>query len=208
MVDRRTASVLAGRRFLSSTVFVILVLGSTLGGSMVWVWGEFKEVMRQKEQFTVERQAFNNERVAKEVALAQRTAELDKREFIVQQQEKDYQERLSSLQQQLTDYGVASTKLKQEQAALSEAQSRKDAEKHVQRLMSEFSALGVNLGGPVKCNDADAMTQYNAARAKYSEIRAVVKAHGLKGRYDDFLSSNRESWFSVCPHILTSPFER
>jgi hypothetical protein len=62
------------------------------------------------------------------MALSERKAELDKREFIVQQREKDYQEQLSNFQQRVAEHGVASAKLKQEQAALSETQRIKAAE--------------------------------------------------------------------------------
>jgi hypothetical protein len=42
------------KRYLASTVFVILVLA----GGMVYVWGEYKEVVKQKDQLAAERKAF------------------------------------------------------------------------------------------------------------------------------------------------------
>jgi hypothetical protein len=197
-MDLKTAKDLA-ERYLGPTVIVILTLGTMLTGGMVYVWSEHKEVVRQEKQFATERQTFNNERLAAEIALAKREGELDKREYIVQQQEKDYQERLSSFQQKLAEHGAASVKLKQEQATLSEAQRIRDAEEKIQRLMSEFSALGVDLHRK-PCHKAETAPRYNAASAKYSEINTLIKRFKLESRYDTFLKSN--SGFTIiegCP---------
>jgi hypothetical protein len=184
-MDLKTAKDLA-ERYLGPTVIVILTLGTMLTGGMVYVWNEHKDVVRQEKQFANERQTFNNERLTAEIALAKREGELDKREYIVQQQEKDYQERLSSFQQKLAEHGAASVKLKQEQATLSEAQRSRDAEEKIQRLMSEFSALGVDLQHK-PCHKAETAPRYNAAAAKYSEINTLINRFKLESRYDTFL---------------------
>jgi hypothetical protein len=177
-MDLKTAMVLA-KRHLAPTVVVILMLV----GGMVYVWGEYKEVVKQRNQLT-----------DREIALSERKAELDKREFIVQQREKDYQEQLSSFQHRVAEYGVASAKLRQEQAALSEAQRIKTAEEKIQLLMSEFSALGVDLNRqPCNGSDAEAQARYNAAQIKYSEINALSEAYRLKDRYNSFLLRNRQT---------------
>jgi hypothetical protein len=191
-MDLKTAMVLA-KRFLTSTVVVILVLAS----GMAWVWGKYEKLIEQRNQLAVERQAFNNERVAGEISLSERKAELDKREFIVQQREKGYQEQLANLQKKVTENSVASAKLKQEQAEVSKAQRIKDGEEKIQRLMSEFSALGVDLNRQ-QCDNTEAQARYNAAKAKYSEIRTLVEAHELKGRYDAFLKTNRQWLIQLC----------
>jgi hypothetical protein len=184
----KTALVLA-KRFLTSTIVVILMLGT----AMAWVWDKYEKTIEQRNQLAAERQAFNYERLAAEIALSERKAELDKREFIVQQQEKNYQEQLANLQKRVAEYSVVSAKLKQEQTVLNEAQRTRAAEEKVERLMSEFSALGVDLNDWQRC-DVDSKTKYNAASAKYSEIRTLINAHGLKCRYDNFLSANRQVW--------------
>jgi hypothetical protein len=199
-MDLKTAMVLT-RRFLAPTVVVILMLA----GSMAWVWGEYKEVVKQRGQLVAERQAFNDEKLTLErhradslIALSERKAELDKREFIVQQREKDYQEQLSNLQQRVAEYDTASAKLKQAQAEVSEAQRIKTAEEKIERLMSEFSAIGANLSRRT-CDDTEAQRRYDAAQAKHSEIYTLIKAYGLKGRYDHFLNSTRGITIYSCP---------
>ena len=186
-MNLKTALVLA-KRFLTSTIVVILMLGT----AMAWVWDKYEKTIEERKQLAV-----------KEIALSERKAELEKREFIVQQREKDYEERLSSLQKRVTEYDTTAAKLKQEQAEVSEAQRIKDAQGKIERLMSEFSALGVNLSRPA-CNE-EARVRYNVAQAKYSEIYTLSNTYGLKGRYDHFLKSNRGIIKSTCPWLFAKP---
>ena len=164
--------------------------------------GKYEKLVEQGKQLAAEQQAFSKEKLASEIALSERKAELDKREFIVQQREKDYQEQLSSFQQRVAEYGVAATKLKQEQAEVSKAQRTKDAEEKMERLMSEFSALGVDLNDRMNCDNPERWAKYNAAKAKYSEIAALSKAYGLKGRYDSFLLVNGQRMYHQCPWLM------
>jgi hypothetical protein len=210
MVQMETAKALA-QRYLGPTVFVLLVLLGSVAGGMAWVWSQNEKVIERGKQLAAEQQAFNKEKLTSEIALSKRETDLDKREFIVQQREKDYDERLSSFQKRVAEYDTAAAKLKQEQAEVSEAQRIKDAQGKIERLMSEFSALGVNLSRPA-CNE-EARIKYNAAQAKYSEIYTLSNAYGLKGRYDHFLKSNRGMikstcpWLLATPHVVGSPFD-
>jgi hypothetical protein len=200
-MDLKMAMVLIKRNYLAPTVVVILALA----GGMVYVWSEYKELVKQKEQLTVERKAFNDERLASErnradlsISLLERKAELDKREFILQQLEKENQAQFSNFQQRVAEYDTASAKLKQAQADMSEAQRIKIAEEKIERLMSEFSAMGVNLNAPLKCDDAEEQAKHNAAKAKYSEIYALSEAYGLKGRYNHFFFHNGQTVIHRC----------
>ena len=104
----KTALVLV-RRYLESTVVVILVLA----GSMAYVWGEYKDVVRQREQLAAERKAFNDEVLASDKnradlshSLLERKTELDMREFVLQQREKENQGLSSDLQQKVAEYAA------------------------------------------------------------------------------------------------------
>ena len=169
---------------------------------MAWVWSQNEKVIERGKQLAAEQQAFNKEKLTSEIALSKREAELDKREFLVQQRGKDYQEQLANLQKRDAEYSVASAKLKQEQAAVSEAQDIKAAKERVERLMSGFSAYGVDLSRR-PCDGAEAVARYNAARAKYSEIYTLVDAYKLKDRYKTFLNSDRGWGINLCH---ASPF--
>ena len=187
------------KRFLGATLVVLLMLG----GSMTWVWGEYKELMKQEKQLKAEQKAFNDERLASEIALSKRETEVEKREFFVQQREKDYQEQLANLQKREAEYSAASAKLKQEQAAVSKDQSDKSARADIERRMSEFSAYGVNLRHRPPCDNAEGQARYNAAKAKYWEIATLVDAYGLKDRYKTFLNSNATMTVYFCPETRT-----
>ena len=177
----KTALVLA-KRFLTSTVVVILMLGL----AMAWVWNQYEKTVEQRIQ-----------NATAEIALSKRETELAKREFLVQQREKDHQEQLANLQKRDAEYSVVSARLKQEQAAVSEAQNIKAARKDIERLMSEFSAYGVDLSRP-PCNDAEAKARYNAAQAKYAEIYTLADAYKLKDLYKTFLNSNARRVIKHC----------
>jgi hypothetical protein len=191
----KTAMVLA-KRFLVPTVVVLLMLGT----SMTWIWGQYEKLIERGDQLA-----------AKEIDLSGRKAELDKREFIVQQQEKNYQEQLASFQQKVAEYDGASAKLKQEQAEVSEAQRIKTGSEKIERLMSEFSALGVNLDH--QACDREAQIRYNTAKSKISEISTLIKAYGLERRYDHFFNTGvRMVIKATCPQSWSimrkgSPFD-
>ena len=198
MIQLETAKTLA-QRYLGPTVVVLLVLLGSVAGGTAWVWNQNEKVIERGKQLAVEQQAFNKEKLASEIALSERKAELDKREFIVQQREKDYQEQLANLQKREAEHSEASAKLKQEQAAVSKAQIDKAARVDIERRMTEFSAYGVNLRHRPPCDNGDAQARYNAAEAKYWEIATLANAYGLKDPYKTFLNSNATMVVNLCP---------
>lgn len=132
------------------------------------------------------------------IALAERKTELDKREFIVQQQERENKERLATIQKKMAEYDAMYAKLQQTGYDVSAAQRLKEGEKKLQRLMHEFSEMGVDMNAPLRCNDANAQAKYYAAKAKYSEVSATAEAYHLTSRYRNFLSDNSQWIFSAC----------
>lgn len=189
------------RRYLASTVIVVLMLA----GGMVFVWGEYKELSKQKDQLATERKALYEERALSEknradtaIALMERKVEIDKREFALQQLEAQNKERLTILQQKTAENDVALEKVKQGQSVLSQAQRQKEAEEKIQTLMSEFSAMGVNLNDPLHCGDSEALTKHNAAKSKYTEIYTLAEANRLTQRFRNFLFHNGQMLHSAC----------
>lgn len=189
------------RRYLASTVIVLLMLA----GGMVFVWGEYKELSKQKDQLATERKALYEERALSEknradtaIALMERKVEIDKREFALEQLEAQNKERLTILQQKTAENDVALEKVKQGQSVLSQAQRQKEAEEKIQTLMSEFSAMGVNLNDPLRCEDSEALTKHNAAKSKYTEIYTLAEANRLTQRFRNFLFHNGQMLHSAC----------
>lgn len=86
-----------------------------------------------------------------------------------------------------------SAQLAIEQQAVSKAQLAKAAEEKMLALMSEFSALGVDLNSNPFCGDKADLTRYNTAKAKYDEIYALAEAYSLDKKYSNFLFHNQQS---------------
>jgi uncharacterized protein YigA (DUF484 family) len=124
------------------------------------------------------------------IALIAQKAELEKREFVLQQLESQNKEKLAAFQQRANEYDVAFGKLQQAQSTVSKAQRQKEVEYKIQTLMSECSAMGVNLNDPVHCGDTDGQARFNAAKAKYTEISTLAEAHHMTGRFNKFLFHN------------------
>lgn len=199
-MDYKTARTLA-KRFLVPTIIVLLMLASGFG----YVWSEYKEVLKEKDKIAAERKLFDEEKASFEknrmdmsISFSERKTELEKREFILQQLEKENHVKLSMLQQRSNEYDTAFKKMDQAQAEISAAQNVKTASEKIERLMSEFSAMGVNLNDPLKCNDADSLKKHNATKAKYSEIYTLAEAYGLKEKYNHFFFRNSQSMYSIC----------
>ncbi|MDD2310441.1 MAG: hypothetical protein PHH91_12740 [Desulfuromonadaceae bacterium] len=200
-MDIKTAITLVKQRYLVPTVVVII----SLSGGMAYVWSEYKELLKQRVQLIAEQKKYTDEKSASEkhysdaaIMLLERKAELDKREFVLQQLEKENQNRSTTLQQRAVAYSDAYNKLHQAQTNVSRDQRVKEAEEKIQRLMSEFSAMGVNLNDPVRCNDIEGLAKHNSAKTKYSEIYTVAEAYGLKEQFNNFLFHNGQSRFSPC----------
>ncbi|MBY0579865.1 MAG: hypothetical protein K2P57_12585 [Burkholderiales bacterium] len=132
------------------------------------------------------------------IALIAQKAELEKREFVLQQLEGQNKEKLAALQQRASEYEAAFGKLQQAQSSVSQAQRQKEIEDKIQTLMSQFSAMGVNLNDPVRCGDADGQSRFNAAKAKYTEIYTLAEANGMTKRFNNFFFHNGQNMYSGC----------
>jgi len=201
-LELKTILSLATRRYIAPTIVVVLLLA----GGMVYVLGEYKQVLKDKEQVLVERKTLYEERVTlehtrSEVAIAQsaRQGELEKREFILQQLESQNKERLADVQKKVDAYSAAETRLRTVAASVSRAQRTKEIEEKLQRLMSEFSSMGVDLNSPPKCGDTAGESRFNMAKSKYSEIYALAEAAGLEAKYEHFFFKNGQNMITLCP---------
>lgn len=189
------------RRYIAPTVVVLLVLASGMG----YVWSQYKELIKEKEQLAVERKSFYNDRVLSErnradvaTTLLAQKYEIEKREFVLQQLEGQNKERLTALHQRAAEYDAAFGKLQQAQTTVSQTQRLKEAEEKIQKLMSEFSAIGVDLDDTLRCGDSDARAKHNAAKVKYTEIYTLAEANGLTKRFNNFFFHNGQNIHSVC----------
>src|SRR5690606_7698499 len=185
-MEPKSAIILATRRYIAPTVVVLLLLAS----GMAYVWSQYQQLLEEKEQLAEERKSLYQEallaeknRVNSEIELVNKKAELERREFLLHQLEAQNKERLVALQQRANEYESAFGKLQEAQSDVSQAQQVKSAEEKIHRLMSDFSAMGVNLNTALRCDDNDSQQKFNTAKAKFMEAYALAEAYGLKERY-------------------------
>ncbi|RON43333.1 hypothetical protein BK666_19785 [Pseudomonas frederiksbergensis] len=179
--------------FIKHHIAVFLIVGGTFAGAAgavgAWLWSEFKDLQQQSVEF---------EQRKSKVAEAESTRkqELVEREYAVRQAEAKNTEREESLKARELQYQRSSEQLKLDQQSLSAEQGEKAAERQLQSLMSEFSALGVDLNANPYCGSQANIDKFNSAVAKYSEIAALAQAHSLEKKYRRFLTSNEQHSFS------------
>lgn len=193
-MDMKTAITLGTRRYLGPTVIVLSVLAS----GMAYVWGEYKELLKERKSLNDEIVRSEKNRSDASLALIAQKAELDKRQFVLEQLEGLNKEKLAALQQRASEYEVAFVRLQQAQSSVSQAQRQKDIEDKLQALMSQFAAMGVNLNDPLRCGDIEGQARYSAAKAKYSEIYTLAEANGMTKRFRNFFFDNGQNSYSAC----------
>ncbi|KAA8740892.1 hypothetical protein FE275_13270 [Pseudomonas koreensis] len=171
---------LVARRYSAA----VLCMATLFAGGALFLWNGYKDLDAQKV-------AFEKEKLSVVEAQFKRELELQKREFLVTHTESMNVEKTAQLKAKELEQEKVSALLMVEQQSISKAQINKAAEEKLQMLMSEFSALGVNLNAKPNCGDDQA--KYNSAKAKYDEIYSWAEAHGLEKKYSNFLFHNQRS---------------
>lgn len=200
-IDLQSAITLGTRRYIAPTVVVVLLLATFSG----YIWSEYRALLKEKDVLAENRKAFNDERLLFEkyradtaIEFNSKKSELERREFATQQLELINKERLASLKETAGEYKLALEGLRQKQVSVSESQRMREAEREISKLMSEFSAMGINLNESLKCGDYEFRAKFNAAKAKYTEIYSLAQAYGLTERYQSFFFHNGQHVYSAC----------
>lgn len=155
----------------------------------LWLWNQSKDLQQQEVQL-----AHSKSEVAE--AQNKRELELRSREYIAGQVAAKNAEREEALKTREQQYQRSSEQLKLDQQALIAEFGEKAVERQLQNLMSEFSALGVDLNANPYCGSQANLNKFNSAVAKYSEIAALAQAHSLEKKYSRFLTKNEQHSFS------------
>ena len=71
-------------------------------------------------------------------------------------------------------------------------------EKEIDKLIREFTSLGINLRGHAKCDDSEFMKRYNRAQIVLSEIESKANAIGKYSKYQSFIRSHKRG-FTLLP---------
>ncbi|WP_434573062.1 hypothetical protein [Pseudomonas sp. Z3-8] len=172
---------------------VVIVLLVMYASGLGFLWKGYEDLNAKKIEFLEEKASVMETQSDREI-------ELQKREYNVQKAEDEVARTVSEIKSQKSANEKSLAQLRDQQSALSEAQARKDVETKLQLLMSEFSALGVDLDSNPHCGTAEDVKRYNTASSKYYEIYDLAKTYALHKKYNYFLFHNGQNVTSfACP---------
>jgi cell division protein FtsI/penicillin-binding protein 2 len=197
--DVRKLLSLFRRQFLG---LIVVLLGFTGLAYKLWEVhqaqaAEAKFLVSERTSINDQKVAFEKEKAAVAVEQAKRDLELQKREFLVGRAEEDVTKRLNELVGRELEVSKATEQINVGRRLLSSEQLAVAAEERIQKLMSEFSDLGVNLDDNHYCMTGEVQRRYYTASSKFSEISSLIKANLLSGKYRDFINQNqpRNKWY-------------
>ena len=179
--------------FIKHNLAVFIIVAGMFAGATgavgAWLWSEYRDLQQQRVEFEQHKSEVGE-------AESDRKQKLVEREYAVTQAEAKNAEREGVLKTREQEYQRSSEQLKRDQQVFIEEYGVKAAERQLQSLMSEFSALGVDLNANPYCGSQANINKFNSAVAKYSEIAALAQAHSLEKKYRRFLTSNEQHSFS------------
>ncbi|WP_223462677.1 hypothetical protein [Pseudomonas sp. A-R-26] len=140
---------------------------------------------------------FEKDKASVAVEQAKRDLELQKREFLVGRAESEVAKQQLDIAYREKTVIESTQQLKTVQQSLSKEQQVADAEDRIQKVIFEFSELGVNLNDNYRCLDGGPLRRYNSAKAKFLQIYSLVKANSLDAKYVDFIRQNmpQKDWY-------------
>lgn len=199
-MDLKTIMAVVRGRFLAPTI----VVGILYLGGMTYIWAEYKALQKEKDTVSADRKTLYDERVAFErlradstASQASRETELQKREYALQLNEQRLKEATDLNQKKHEELAAYATRLGVTAAAVGQAERNREAESKLERLMGEFSSMGVDLN-KTPCRDPEGIRSFNTARSKFSEALAVAEANGLYEKYKYFFNKNGQRMFNLC----------
>lgn len=141
--------------------------------------------------------AFEKDKASAAVEQAKRDLELQKREFLVGRAESEVAKQQLDIASREKTIIESTQQLKTVQQLLSKEQQVANAEERIQKVIFEFSELGVNLNVNYRCLDGEPLRRYNSAKAKFLQIYSLVKANSLDAKYIDFIRQNipQQTWY-------------
>ncbi|WP_152980189.1 hypothetical protein [Pseudomonas mediterranea] len=189
--------------YLRRNVVGILVVFTLYAGVAVALWGVHKDQEAESKRLAQERVvindlkvAFETEKAASSLELGKRDLELQKREFQLGRAEADLTKQQLDIAMREKSLFESAQQLKTTQQTLSKEQQIADTKERIQKNISEFAELGVDLRSNYHCLDGDPLRRYNSARAKFMQIYSLVRANSLEAEYLDFLKQNMpKAWY-------------
>lgn len=189
--------------YLKRNVVSIIVVYTLYAGVGMTLWDVHKDQETETKRLAQERivindlkVAFQTEKATALTELGKRDFELQKREFLASQAEKDLTKKQFDVASREKSLLESTQQLNTVQRALSKEQQLADTEERIQKIISEFTELGVNLSANYRCLEGEPLRRYNSARAKFLQIYSLVKTNYLDAEYIDFIKQNLpKTWY-------------
>jgi hypothetical protein len=178
---------------LISIIFIVILISPA-----IWLlWNDYKDnqgmllteinkLHDQQTKLSEKQILFEKSRAVFSTDLLEKRHELNLREMKIHQKE-------SSLNQGKTQNN------KQSINSSYEINTKVQASKKIEMLMSEFSNLGVDLNSDIYCDGVEQEKRYNQALSKYSEIYTLASAYQLENKYEHFIFKNGRMTTTYCP---------
>lgn len=164
-----------------------------------YIFEEYKGLQILKNEHSKEVNSFYVKAADAERDIIRRQGESYKQEIALQEMKSEYESKLNELKTLRENINAEYAALAVREKEVAYSNQRHIAIEQLQKMMSEFSSLGVDLNRSPKCEDSEEKWQkYNMARVKLREAVAYARANGLYDEYEVFFTSNSSFIVSSC----------
>lgn len=183
---------------LAKNLIALVIFVIVFAGMIYYLADGFRDLADKRQLLSEKVQAFETVKsdfkvwqVEKEYELKERTSQVSRREI-------EIDKRIADLESREKTYSKVVIDMQRQGEMLSKEQRSKDAEDNIDRLIAQFTALGVNLYDNPMCSDKDGVRRYNSAKAIFSTINSLARQNFMTGRYNEFLNKHRGRDYIGC----------
>lgn len=183
---------------LAKNLVALVAVVIAFAGGVYYLVDGFRDLAEKRQELTQRVQAFEAEKSEFKVQQIKSEYELKERIAVVARREQEGDKRFALLESRESALAIAVDGLQQQAVMLSKEQRAKDAEDKIERLIAQFTDLGVNLYDNPMCSNTEGVRKYNTAKAIFSMINSLARQNFMTGRYSEFINKHRGRDFIDC----------
>ena len=183
---------------LAKNLIALVVVVIAFASGVYYLVDGFRDLAEKRQALSQQVQAFEAEKSEFKVQQIKAEYDLKERIAVVARREQEVDKRNALLESKERALAIAVDGLQQQTVMLSKEQRAKDAEDKIERLIAQFTDLGVNLYDNPMCSNTEAVRKYNTAKAVFSMINPLARQNFMTGRYSDFINKHRGRDFIDC----------
>lgn len=183
---------------LAKNLIALVVVVIAFASGVYYLVDGFRDLAEKRQALSQQVQAFEAEKSEFKVQQIKAEYDLKERIAVVARREQEVYKRNALLESKERALAIAVDGLQQQTVMLSKEQRAKDAEDKIERLIAQFTDLGVNLYDNPMCSKTEAVRKYNTAKAVFSMINSLARQNFMTGRYSDFINKHRGRDFIDC----------